>query len=144
MLHPERLSDLAEPMATSIQAVCVEMELRGFPVFVSETVRTPERQADLVRRGMSKTMNSRHLPDAEGKAHAVDLVDARSLHGHLILWGASDPAWGLTDRQARERVEVAREFFRALGEEVAKHPDLEWGGSWHSFPDPAHIQETHP
>ena len=37
--------------------------------------RTKAEQADLVKSGASKTMNSRHLPqESTGKSHAVDLM----------------------------------------------------------------------
>ena len=37
--------------------------------------RTKSEQADLVKSGASKTMNSRHLPqESTGKSHAVDLM----------------------------------------------------------------------
>jgi peptidoglycan L-alanyl-D-glutamate endopeptidase CwlK len=41
---------------------------------VHDGVRTLEEQREYVRRGVSKTMNSRHLPQADGHSHAVDLV----------------------------------------------------------------------
>lgn len=43
-----------------------------FSVF--ETLRSLERQRKLVASGASRTMNSRHLPNAEGLADAMDLV----------------------------------------------------------------------
>ena len=37
--------------------------------------RTTSEQAELVKKGASKTMNSRHLPqESTGKSHAVDLM----------------------------------------------------------------------
>lgn len=41
---------------------------------VHDGIRTEEDQRDLVRRGASKTMNSRHLRQPDGYGHAVDLV----------------------------------------------------------------------
>ena len=38
-------------------------------------LRTKSEQAELVKKGASKTMNSRHLPqESTGKSHAVDLM----------------------------------------------------------------------
>ena len=37
-------------------------------------LRTMEEQREYVRRGVSKTFNSRHLPQKDGYSHAVDLV----------------------------------------------------------------------
>ena len=41
---------------------------------VTDGVRTLEEQQRLVRRGASKTLNSRHRRQADGFGHAVDLV----------------------------------------------------------------------
>jgi peptidoglycan L-alanyl-D-glutamate endopeptidase CwlK len=37
-------------------------------------LRTPEEQAEYVRAEVSDTLNSKHLPQADGFGHAVDLV----------------------------------------------------------------------
>lgn len=44
-----------------ISVVILEADKQGTPVCVLEWMRTPERQALLVSRGASKTMNSKHL-----------------------------------------------------------------------------------
>lgn len=41
---------------------------------VQEGLRTIERQREYVRRGVSRTMKSKHLKQADGFGHAVDLV----------------------------------------------------------------------
>lgn len=41
---------------------------------VHDGLRSIETQRDYVRRGVSKTMNSLHLKQADGYGHAVDLV----------------------------------------------------------------------
>lgn len=41
---------------------------------VHSGVRTLDEQRELVRKGASTTMNSMHLPQADGFGHAVDLV----------------------------------------------------------------------
>jgi len=41
---------------------------------VLEGVRTKERQEELVRTGMSQTMNSRHLEQNDGYSYAVDVA----------------------------------------------------------------------
>lgn len=41
---------------------------------VHDGLRTREEQAQLVLKGASKTMNGKHLPQADGFGHAVDLV----------------------------------------------------------------------
>ena len=41
-------------------------------ITILEGTRSKERQAELVRTGMSKTMNSKHIPAADGYSYAVD------------------------------------------------------------------------
>jgi peptidoglycan L-alanyl-D-glutamate endopeptidase CwlK len=41
---------------------------------VHDGLRTEAEQREYVRRGVSKTMNSKHRPQADGFSHAVDLV----------------------------------------------------------------------
>ena len=41
---------------------------------VTDGVRTKEQQAEYVRTGVSQTMKSKHLTQADGFGHAVDLV----------------------------------------------------------------------
>lgn len=82
---------------------------------VTEGRRSMERQAQLVRAGASRTMNSRHIT-----GHAVDL--AATVAG-AVRWD-----WPLYVRLA----EVVRA--QALGIPIV------WGGSWKSFPDGPHFE----
>jgi len=41
---------------------------------VLEGVRTPERQQELMDQGKTKTLNSKHLPNADGLSMAVDII----------------------------------------------------------------------
>lgn len=43
-----------------------------YDITILEGIRTKERQEELVRTGMSKTMNSKHLDQGDGYSHAVD------------------------------------------------------------------------
>ena len=56
-----------------IQKICNEL-IKMMDVTVLEGVRSQERQAELVAQGKSKTMNSKHLKQADGFSHAVDLA----------------------------------------------------------------------
>lgn len=60
-LHP----DLQKVMKEAIKHV-------DFTIL--EGLRSPERQEELVRQGKSKTLNSKHLADAEGFSRAVDVI----------------------------------------------------------------------
>lgn len=86
-------------------------------------VRTVKEQAALVARGVSWTMNSKHLKQLDGYAHAIDfaiIVDGK-LSNNLTLYEI-----------------VYKEFERAAKEQ----PDakiLQWGGYW-TVRDGMHIE----
>ena len=84
---------------------------------VLEGLRTPERQAQLVKAGASQTMNSRHLT-----GHAVDLG---AWVGGQVRWD-----WPLYHKIAKAMKMAASDL------EIA----IEWGGDWQSFPDGPHWQ----
>lgn len=84
---------------------------------VVEGLRTRARQAELVAKGASKTMNSRHIT-----GHAVDLAP---LVGGKIRWD-----WPLYHRIAP----VVKECAKELGVKIV------WGGDWKSFPDGPHFE----
>lgn len=46
--------------------------IKYYDITILEGVRTKERQEELVRTGMSKTMDSKHLAQSDGHSHAVD------------------------------------------------------------------------
>ena len=89
---------------------------------VLEGVRDPLRQMKLVEAGASQTMNSRHIPGADGFAKAVDLgawVDDQ------VDW-----SWPLYTQIAAAMKEAAKQ----LG------IPIEWGGAWKTFHDGPHFQ----
>ncbi|MGP7732947.1 M15 family metallopeptidase [Oceanimonas smirnovii] len=88
---------------------------------VTEGVRAPERQRELVKRGASQTMNSLHLPQADGYAYAVDL--AAWVGG--VRWD-----WPLYHKLA--------EAMKQAGAELGI--PIEWGGDWKTFKDGPHFQ----
>ena len=126
------LEDLDPDFREVLEHVIDDMEAQGYPVYVYETYRAAERQAHLHAQGYSQIES--------GGSHELglgaDLVDGRrdSL-GRLILWGDSEEDWPNAD----EREAMGSDFFQVLGV-TAMAWGLEWGGSWASFPDPAHVQ----
>jgi peptidoglycan LD-endopeptidase CwlK len=84
---------------------------------VSEGLRTPARQAELVRVGASRTHRSRHLT-----GHAVDL--AATVNGD-VRWD-----WPLYDRIAKAMKMAAAD----LGVRIV------WGGDWLTFRDGPHFE----
>ena len=84
---------------------------------VTEGIRSKERQAELVRKGASQTMNSRHLT-----GHAVDLA---CVVGTEVRWD-----WPLYNKLGAHVKAVAAE----LGVPIV------WGGDWVSFKDGPHFE----
>ena len=110
-VHP----DLVKIVERAIQITTVDFT-------VLEGVRSPERQKKLVEFGASQTMNSRHIPGADGYAKAVDLgayVDDQ------VDW-----SWPLYFKIAAAMKEAAKQL---------KLP-IEWGGDWITFRDGPHFQ----
>jgi peptidoglycan L-alanyl-D-glutamate endopeptidase CwlK len=76
--------------------------------------RTKTEQAELVKKGASKTMNSRHLPQAStGKSHAVD----------LMAYVGSRASWELN------LYDDIADAIKAAAV-IQGHP-VTWGGAWH-------------
>ena len=92
------------------------IEVTPVDATVIEGLRTPERQAELVAAGASKTLNSRHLT-----GHAVDV--APWVDG--VRWD-----WPLFYPLA--------EAMKRAAEEVGV--PIEWGGDWQRFKDGPHWQ----
>ena len=105
-VHP----DLVDVLNKAIESIDV-------PVLVVEGKRTKARQRQLVRRGASQTMNSRHLT-----GHAIDLV---AVDGRKLLWG-------------RPYYQKISEAMKSAADEL--NVDIDWGGDWRSFKDTPHYQ----
>jgi peptidoglycan L-alanyl-D-glutamate endopeptidase CwlK len=110
-VHP----DLVRVMHAAIELTAVDFT-------ITEGVRSLERQRQLVARGASQTLRSRHLLAPNGFAHAVD-VAARI--GGTIRWD-----WPLYER-------IAVAVKRAAAD---CNVPVEWGGDWRSFRDGPHYQ----
>lgn len=119
ILHEERLAQLHPDLAAVVRAAAPNMP---WDVAVLETVRTAERQKQLVAQGASKTLQSRHLAGRDGFSRAVDLAPAPD--------GAISWAWPLYH-------DLAAHMKRAAGN---LEQTIEWGGDWQSFKDGPHWQ----
>lgn len=104
--------------------------ITGVRFVVTEGARTLARQRQLVAKGASQTLRSRHLPGGRlNLAHAVDLA---AKVGGSIRWD-----WPLYERLA--------EAMKQAADDVGV--PIEWGGDWRSFRDGPHFQlpwGTHP
>ena len=107
----QRLSGV-HPDLVAVVKRAIEITEQDFSVI--EGIRHIERQRQLVAKGKSTTMNSRHLT-----GHAVDLVP------YPVSW-----EWEYFYPIADAMKTAAKEL----------NVDLEWGGDWKSFPDGPHFQ----
>ena len=95
----------------------VEAARQQVPFIVVEGMRTRDRQAQLVKSGASRTMDSRHLT-----GHAVDL--APTVDGE-VRWD-----WPLFYPMAKALKDAAK----------ARGIALVWGGDWPKFCDGPHFE----
>lgn len=100
-----------------IRVVRRALQLTEIDFMVTEGLRTRARQAELMKSGATRTMNSRHLT-----GHAVDLA---AMVGKDIRWD-----WPLYAKLAKAMKQAAAE------EGVA----LVWGGDWKTFKDGPHFE----
>ena len=92
-------------------------EISDTDFIITEGLRTKERQAQLVKQGASKTMNSRHIT-----GHAVDFA--------VVLDGEVRWDWPLY-------VKLAKVFQKAANEVGIK---VSCGAFWTRFPDGPHVE----
>lgn len=100
-----------------VKVVKRAIELTPIDFTVLEGLRTKERQKQLVAKGASKTMNSRHLTG--------DAVDIAPLVDGKVTWD-----WKYYNQLAPIIKQAAKE----LG------INIEWGGDWKTFKDGPHWQ----
>ena len=95
--------------------------------FTEPLTRTKQQQAEKVRLGFSKTMNSNHLIKPDGYGHAVDCVPW--IQG-AFTWGENKFGWPVTYPDGTVRYpffEIAaawREVAIEAGQAIV------WGGVW--------------
>lgn len=100
-----------------VRVVKRAIELTEVDFMVTEGLRTRERQAQLVRAGASRTMNSRHII---GQA-----VDVAAYVAGEVRWD-----WPLYPRIAKA--------FKAAAAELGVR--ITWGGDWKTLRDGPHFQ----
>lgn len=95
-------------------AKCVEraIKISKQDFSVHEGVRSLQTQREYVRRGVSQTMNSRHLRQSDGYAKAVDLVPYA---GGMLRW-----EWAL--------IWPIAEAMRTAAIDIGV--PIRWGGGW--------------
>lgn len=115
-LSKRSLSKLEGVHRDLVIVVCRAIQLTEVDFVVTEGMRTTARQAELVARGASTTMNSRHLT-----GHAVDLA---AWVGE-VRWD-----WPLYHRIALAMKTAAKEL----------DIPIVWGGDWKTFKDGPHFE----
>lgn len=105
-IHPDlrKVADLA-------------LQLSPFDFIITDGRRTLKEQRDFVRKGVSKTMKSRHL-----YGFAIDYV---AIVGNKVKY----------DLKAMKAISDA---FKKAGNQLGI--PVEWGGDWKRFKDTPHIQ----
>jgi peptidoglycan L-alanyl-D-glutamate endopeptidase CwlK len=119
----ERSMDYLAPLDPRLRELMLETERiaseRGIDFEISEGMRDPERQAELVASGASQTMNSRHL---HGNAADIHILNPDG----SINW----------DFEAyRPIADIAKSVAADMG-----ITDFVWGGDWESLRDGVHLQ----
>jgi peptidoglycan L-alanyl-D-glutamate endopeptidase CwlK len=110
-----------EGVHESVRRVLERAASNGAPQFaVIEGLRTVARQKELVARGASKTMKSRHI-----HGFAVDIAP---LIGGKISWD-----WPAFHPLAKAIKAAA----------AAENVNLNWGGDWRTFKDGPHWELPH-
>jgi peptidoglycan LD-endopeptidase CwlK len=118
--------------------------VQRFDCSISDGVRSIEEQRKNVARGVSQTMESKHLPQADGLAHAVDApiypIDWTKVQRGLDAMKRADPT-----------MQAAKFYHYAgyvLGVAAMMGIDVRWGGDWdgdrdvsdHTFIDLPHFE----
>ena len=135
-----KVDSLAMPLRLRVRALLPWLQSQGWEPRVWYGWRSRETQAELVRRGVSKTLDSRHCIGLEGDAEAFDIVDRR--YG----WG-EHPSGRMASPAEREHVaKRAVAFFHVVGK-WALGEGLVCGGTWPPINpdtglgwDPCHVQ----
>lgn len=113
-LGSRSLSNLQGVHPDLVKVVKRAIQITDQDFTVIEGVRSVSRQRELVAKGASKTMNSRHLT-----GHAVDIAP------YPISW-----EW--------EKFYPIADAMKQAAQELGI--ELEWGGDWTSFKDGPHYQ----
>ena len=125
----KRLSSRAKRELDGVHPALVAVVKRAWADLESDYelidgIRTKAEQRNFVRRGVSRTMKSYHLKQADGFGHAVDIVP--------LVNGA--PKWPDNIEPWREIERCMKRAARDLG------VPIEWGGDWRNAWDKPHWQ----
>lgn len=119
--------------------------------------RTTAEQAEKVKLGYSKTMNSKHVADPPGLSRAIDIGPYIPEYGELII-GTTEQVKRLAERHHQSTTGIQMRIWKQYGLlagyilRVAEQLDvrLTWGGDWdrdwnsieNNFEDLGHFELT--
>lgn len=93
------LDDLAPEFRPLAFELLARLSAEVSPFMVIDTLRTPAEQAENLRRGVSATLNSKHLPQPPSMlSWAIDVCpwEVWQKNGpDKLAWDTSDPRWRL-------------------------------------------------
>lgn len=132
--NSDRLAGQHPQVVASLTVLLDVMDRLGYPMIVTDGVRTAAQQKALFDQGRTKpgkivtyrdgvTSKSNHQPWADGFGHAVDCTFVVDLDGD---GDQDDPTW-----------DEKRPW--TLYGVIAESQGLSWGGRWHS-PDKPHVE----
>lgn len=117
--HEERLTGVHPDLVNVVKEAASQSYL---DLLVVEGVRSLEREKEMVAKGASRTLNSRHLVQPCGYGCAVDLAPV--LNG-VVSWSWPDyEAFAPVMKRAASDLGIV----------------VEWGGEWHDPHDGPHWQ----
>ncbi len=124
------------PRLVAVVERAIALTAQDFAVF--EGLRPPERQAEYLRTGVTRTRNSRHLRQRDGLGHAVDLVPwiagslrwewpaiypiAAAMRAAAVELGAQLTWGGVWDRRLADLPDTPAEIRKAVTAYAARHP----------------------
>ncbi|MGL4999478.1 MAG: M15 family metallopeptidase [Cetobacterium sp.] len=121
------LINLTKGVDPRLVQFCMKLQEHDMPCDLSifETTRTVSKQKENVAKGVSKTMNSNHIPNTKGIVNAVDLVPYISERGNVWeheLYDKCLPVW------------------RTIRKNLGLEEIIEFGADWKSFVDKPHLE----
>jgi peptidoglycan L-alanyl-D-glutamate endopeptidase CwlK len=117
MLNERSIARLVGVNQDLVNVVQLAAERSQVPFIITEGVRTTARQAELLARGASQTMNSKHIT---GRA-----IDVAAVIDGKVSWNY--PYY----------VSISKTFKEAASELGVR---IRWGGDWKSFKDGPHYE----
>lgn len=130
-LTPQDETKLQHAHPILVKIVHQAAKISVVPFRIGETSRSVEQQKENIAKGVSWTMNSRHIVGPNGKAMAVDLLAMPD--GQHVSWSWA-PYYKIADAMKQACRDLG--YFKPDG----KTPLVEWGGDWTSIKDGPHFQ----